>query len=422
MPSRHFPVLPNLDQLRHQAKDLLRAIRRGDPDALSDLREQHPKFADPASIRLADAQFVLARSYGLPSWPRLVTACQMTNAIWRGDIDTVRELVLRDPRLIQEDARGVKGNWGPPLSYAANLGKDAIIDMLREFGASDLEYAFGRACLQGRVETARRLHAMMGSPQPPDGALVGPAYTLSVSGTELLLELGARVVDDDGKRIAPVDIVLETDSRKPAAKHRILELYVQHGLTLPDTPTMAVHLGRIDLLEEHLHRNPDLLRRTFAHEEIYPPELGCHDEVLATHGTPLAGATLLHMCADYGEVEIARWLLDHGMDVDQRAAVDADGFGGHTALFGTVVSQANNLGGSADAPITRLLLDRGADPNARASLRKRLHPGYEIEGMFEYHDVTPLMWGEQFRLRQLVNPAALELIRERLQGRLRLGQ
>ena len=33
MASRHFPVHPNLDQLKHQAKDLLRAIRRGDPDS-----------------------------------------------------------------------------------------------------------------------------------------------------------------------------------------------------------------------------------------------------------------------------------------------------------------------------------------------------------------------------------------------------
>jgi hypothetical protein len=55
-------------------------------------------------------------------------------------------------------------------------------------------------------------------------------------------------------------------------------------------------------------------------------------------GTPLGGATLLHMCVDYGELEIATWLLDHGMDVNVRAAVDTDGFGGHTPLFSAVVS------------------------------------------------------------------------------------
>jgi hypothetical protein len=416
MASRHFPVRPNLDQLKHQAKDLLHALRRNDPDAVADFHEFHSKPVDPSSARLADAQFVLARSYGLPSWPRLVTACRMTHAIWRGDVEAVRALVLRDPRLLDEDARGVKGNWGPPMSYAANLGQDAIIEMLRGLGASDMQHAFGRACLQGQIETARRLHAMMGGPRPPDGELSGPAYTLNVAGTALLLELGARLYDENGNWLAPVHTVLETDSRNPSAKHRILELYVEHGFILPDTPARALHRGRIDLLEEHLRRDPDLLKRTFTHEEIYPPELGCHDEVLATHGTPLAGTTLLHMCADYAELEIAHWLLDRGVNVDEPAAVDADGFGSYTALLATVVSQPNfwmnHHGKAPDAPFTRLLLGHGANPNARASLGKRFHPGYGIHGMHEYRNVTSLSWGEQFHFKKLVNTAAMNLIAE----------
>src|SRR5215469_16529700 len=148
MANRHFPVRPNLEQLKHQAKDLLRAFRAGDPAAAADFQEHHTKPVEPETARLADAQFVLARSYGLPSWPRLVTACRMTDAIWRGDVDAVRQMVLRDPRLIDEEARGTpKSDWGPPLSYAANLGQDAIIEMLRGLGASDLEHGFGRACL-----------------------------------------------------------------------------------------------------------------------------------------------------------------------------------------------------------------------------------------------------------------------------------
>jgi hypothetical protein len=417
MASRHFPVRPNLDQLRHQAKDLLHAIRRSDPDAMVDFREHHPKSIDPTTVRLADAQFVLARSYGLPNWTRLVTACRMTDALWRGDVETVRAMVLRDPHLLDEDARGVKGNWGPPMSYAANLGKDAIVEMLRSLGASDMQHAFGRACLQGQIETARKLHAMMGAPRPADGELSGPAYTLNVAGSALVLELGERVYDEHGKRLVPVDTVLETDSRNPSAKHRILELYAEHGFKLPNTPTMALHRGRIDLVEEHLRRDPNLLQRTFTHEEIYPPELGCHDEVLATHGTPLSGGTLLHMCADYDEIEIARWLLDRGMNVDELAAIDSDGFGGHTPLFATVVSQPNfwmnHREQVPDAPFTRLLLDHGANPNARASLRKQLHPGYGIEGMHEYRNVTPISWGEQFHFRKLVNTAAMRLIAER---------
>jgi hypothetical protein len=261
------------------------------------------------------------------------------------------------------------------------------------------------------------IYAMMGSPPVPEGALAGPAYTLSASGTALMLEFGARVHDAAGKWLAPVDVVLETDSRNPSAKHQILEMYVRHGLVLPDTPTMALHRGRIDLLEEHLRRDPGLLGRTFSHEEIYPPELGCHDEVLATHGTPLAGATLLHMCVDYDELEVARWLLGQGMDSNARAAVNADGFGGHTALFATVVSQPNfwmNHNGLPQvAPFAQMLLDRGADPNVRASLRKQLHPGYGEDTMHEYRDVTPLSWGRRFHRKVFVSEPAMRLIAER---------
>src|ERR1700682_6205722 len=109
---RHFPVRPNLEQLRHQAKDLLRAIRHGDPAAIAVLRRHHPKPIEAAAARLCDAQLALARSYGLPSWPRLVTACRMTDAIWRADAETVRNLVLKDPRLLHEAARGLPdSNW-----------------------------------------------------------------------------------------------------------------------------------------------------------------------------------------------------------------------------------------------------------------------------------------------------------------------
>jgi hypothetical protein len=417
MPSRHFPVRPNLDYLRNQAKDLLHAYRAGDSAAIADFVEFSVRAIEPAAAKLADAQFVLARSYELPSWPRLATACRMTDALWRGDVEAVRSMVLRDPKLLTEDARGVIGNWGPPMSYAANIGQDAIIEMLRGLGATDVERAFNRACLQGQVTTARKLHAMMGSPRPADGCLVDPAYTLNADGTKLLLELGARVYDDNGRPLAPVGMVLETDSRSPASRHRILDLYEKYGFGLPDTPIMDVYRGRIDLLEGHLRRDPGLLTRTFKHGEVYPPELGCGDAVNATHGTPLAGATLLHLSIDYDEMEVARWLLDQGMNPDQAATVDAEGFGGHTPLFSAVVSQPNSWmnhnGRTSEAAFTRLLLDHGANPNARASLRKQLHPGYEIEGMHVYCDVTPLGWGQQFVLRKLVDAAAMRLIEER---------
>jgi len=417
MPERRLPVKPDLDQLKNQAKDLLRAIRAGDQSAIAEFEQYHPKKIDPANAKLADAQLVLARSYEASSWTRLVQSCQLIDAIWRDDVEAVRNLVVSNPHLLHENAGIRNNNWGPPLSYAANLGRDRIITMLHELGATDLITALGRATLQSKIDTARMLHAMLGAPTPPAGSLGGPAYTLSAAGTALMFELGARVYDENGKPIAPADVVLETDSRKPSEKHAILEMYAAHGLTLPDTPTMALHRGRIDLLEEHLRRDPNLLRRRFTHEEIYPPEIGCHEDPHSTQGTPLAGTTLLHMCVDYDELEIAKWLIAHGMDVNEKASVDADGFGGHTALFATVVSQPNfwmNYQARPQvAPFTQLLLDHGADPNVRASLRKQLHPGYGPEPIREYRDVTPLSWGERFERKVFVSEPAMRLIAER---------
>ena len=341
MPARRLPVYPYLDQLRRQAKDLLRALHAGDAGALADLKQFHTKQIDPAKARLADAQLVLARSYDASGWTRLVLACKLIDAIWRDDLETVRSIIEKNPKLLHENAGIRNNNWGPPMSYAANVGRDAIICMLYEHGARDLEHAIGRATLQGKIETANMLYEMLGAPPIPKGALGGPAYTLSSTGTAFLFEHGATVLDENGATTAPVDVVICSDSRKPAEKHRILEMYVQHGAQPPDTPVMALHRGRIDLLEEHLRRDPRLFERTFSHHEIFPAEFGC-SEYVDTQGTPLHGTTLLHMCVDWDEFEIAEWLVEKGVDVNAKSAVDPNGFGGYTALFGAVVCYANS--------------------------------------------------------------------------------
>jgi hypothetical protein len=383
---------------------------------VAELREFHPDPVEPAAANLGDARLVLARSYQASDWARLLRAADLARAIWEDDLEGVERLVREHPRMLDEDVliRG-DSNWGPPMTYAANLGRDRLIRFLHGLGATDLRTAAGRAALQGKVGTARMLPEMAGRPPVPDDALGGPAYTLSAEGTAFLLSLGARARDEAGRRLAPVDVVLQTDGRDPAAKHAILELYAAHGVELPDTPTMALHRGRIDLLEAHLRRDPGLLRRTFSHREIYPSEMGCGAPIDATVGTPLGGTTLLHMCVEFDELEIARWLLARGMNANARAAVGANGFGGYTALFSTVVSQPNfwmNYGdrGPFLAPFTELLLEHGADPNLRASLWKQLHPGHGDSSRHEYRHVTALSWGRRFHAPIFVSHPAMRLI------------
>lgn len=419
MPARRLPVRPDLEQLQRQAKELLRAIHAGDPSAVAELRERHPESVDPAAAKLADAQITLARSYGASSWSRLVHAVRLADAIWRDDAETVRALVAGNPALIHEHVLiRQDSNWGPPMTYAANLGRNALIRMLREMGAADLESAAGRAALQGHPDTVRMIYEMAGRPSLKKSSLAGPAYTLNVEGTAILLTLGARIVREDGVDRNTMEHLLGTDSRHPVAKHRILEMYVEHGLELPDTPVMALHRGRLDLLETYVARDPDLLTRTFDIVDVYPMAPACWREPYTAQGTPVHGTTLLHLAAYFDEFDIAQWLLERGMNPDARAMADADGFGGYTALYSTVVSQHNfwvNYGGGRpdDASFTRLLLDRGADPNIRASLKARLEEGHGGGSLREYRDVTALGWGERYDAKIFVSRESLRLIEAR---------
>ncbi len=78
MPTKRLPDSANLDQLKRQAKELLRAFRAGHMAAFQRVREFHPKFAGIADTEMAaqtfslsDAHLSLAREYGYASWPRL---------------------------------------------------------------------------------------------------------------------------------------------------------------------------------------------------------------------------------------------------------------------------------------------------------------------------------------------------------------
>ena len=246
MSHRHLPVRPRLDQLQQQATDFLRAIASGDAVAIEELREHHPQPVQPGSATLDDAQLVLARSYGVGNWPRLVVACHLIDAIWRDDVDTIRTMVAERPALLHGMACGTQScNWGPPMLYAANLGRERIIDALLELGAVDLESALMRATLQGQIGTARKLHDTAGRPLMLKDAAMGPAEALSAAGMALVLELGGAISDDEGDWRGPVALTLETYSRNREDKHKILELMTDNGIQLPDTAPMAVHRGRM---------------------------------------------------------------------------------------------------------------------------------------------------------------------------------
>jgi hypothetical protein len=415
--SRGLPDQPDLEVPKREARELLADWRDGDAAALERVRHRHPAFAETddsaiaaGAFDLADAELVVAREYGFAHWTELeqrietnVLAHDLIAAIGAGDRDAAVRIVGAEPRLLHLPLWS--GNWGPPMSHAANLGRLEIIEAMAALGARDVQHAFDRALLQGRIESARWLHAHGATLAP--GIVMGSCETLNAEGFEFLAELGAPLTNDRGDRLAPLALVLATYSRNPAGKHAILDSLGRHGYDLPDTPMMAFHRGSVAELEAHLRRDPTLFARRFSLREIYPPELGCADDELhaGMHWTPIGGTTLLHLAIDFMEREIFDWLLEHGADVDARAAVDAEGFGGHTPLFHTVV-----CGQWGDETYVRALLERGAHRDMRASLRKFLdwceEPRWHVA-----RDVTAAEWGRGFPEKGWVNDAALRVLR-----------
>ena len=63
------------------------------------------------------------------------------------------------------------------------------------------------------------------------------------------------------------------------------------------------------------------------------------------------------------------------------------------------------------------MLDRGANPNIRGSLRQRLEEGHGGGPLREYRDVTPLSWGERFDAKVFVSKESMRVIEERGGGR-----
>ncbi len=123
------------------------------------------------------------------------------------------------------------------------------------------------------------------------------------------------------------------------------------------------------------------------------PSLAGHRTSMASAFTPLEGASLLHVAAEYGNAKAAKVLLETGTEVDARAAVDGSGMNGHTPLFHTVNSPGNH-----SEPVMRLLLDAGARTDI-------LLPGIVWGSGFEWEttcfDVTPVSYAQLGLLPQV---------------------
>jgi|CXWL01.1.fsa_nt_gi hypothetical protein len=179
----------------------------------------------------------------------------------------------------------------------------------------------------------------------------------------------------DGK--TPVDRLLEMYTRSDAFSE-CLRLLLERGAELADPLLAPVLLDDAPALAAALDADPELLD---------------HRADLTSAFTPLLGAPLLHVAAEYGHLATARVLVDRGADLEARAALDDEGLGGHTALFHTVNSHANR-----SAAVMELLLAAGARTDV---LIGGLTWGRGFEWETTFFDLTPLSYAQLGSLPQM---------------------
>jgi ankyrin repeat protein len=303
-PTRAMRDNPDIDQLKRQARELLEAYRAQSPDTIIEVAAHH-RTATPETFALHDAQFVLARSYGFESWPKLkaavegVTTTRLHEAVQKGDLGAVRALLGRRPE---------------------------IVDLLRE-GPSGFEI--------------RAIHIAV--------------MARDVEMTRLLLEAGADTRDGiwpNRDATSPRTIAEERGYDEIVALMTAQE--EKRGAR-----SVNAHGDGVRRLRDAMMTGGE--EAVIAVFESEPGLAGM---------CPPDGVTMLHRAAQYGLLRVAKWLLDHGADVNKQSQPDFWRWKGRTPLEFAVWECAADSGRSASEAMAALLIERGAEltPLAAAAL------------------------------------------------------
>ena len=100
-----------------------------------------------------------------------------------------------------------------------------------------------------------------------------------------------------------------------------VKAFLDYGLIFEDKVLLSVLLDDSHTLEEQLRVSPGLVDKRFT---------------LRCAFTPLYEVTLLHICAEFNHSACARVLINYGADINAKAGIDENGFGGQTPIFHTV--------------------------------------------------------------------------------------
>jgi ankyrin repeat protein len=388
----------NVEQLRKQAKELVRAARAGDDAALGRLGGREPI--------LARAQLVLAREHGYPSWSALLAAAEAdADAFVLAATDRRRERaeamlqarpeIERDPwaRLVLgHEWRGDANAPGGPRGWSPLLYASHSVFRPRRLV---------RELLDRGADPNRRFPTEWGE----TSALYGAAGVLhDAELTRLLLEAGAD--PDDGESVYHS---VEGETTEP------LRLLLEHGAAVRGTNALphALDFDRVEPLRTLLEHGADPNEGPWIARAVRRRRRPEFVRLLARHGADLDAPEGIRTGYQHAVVrgynEVARTLADLGasteldptdalvagfargertaadlpgeLDADQQdvvisaamhgrieEVVDAFGPGYRGSADGSPVGTLlHHAGWYGNSEATRLLLARGADPLATTS-------------------------------------------------------
>ena len=358
---RQLPNRPNLRHLKDQAKDLLR---------------------DGEAVSLSDAQRQIARTYGFPSWPKLKAhvdslsqseeISQLKQAIDGNDFERVKQLMASNPAL-HRAPMGYNNNgpltwiaecrvpWEPPSAKRLAMAQ-WLIDHgsdVHQGGDGPLMRAALRSDRIPMMELLVRNGADVNAEWNGEFPIIfAPCESVAPGALKWLLEHGADPNCARPGRKYPdtaLDYLIGTYSRSNELAECIDLLLEAGGAGRRNIPAvMEILRGRIDGLRQLLDEDPALVSRRFSELDFGGT---------AYRRLSLEGGTLLHVAAEFGNIEAAQLLLERGADVNARAGVVQADLSGQSPIF-HAATQFQDFG----LGMVRFLVHGGADLSIRARL------------------------------------------------------
>ena len=381
----------NLEQLRKQAKELVKAARSGDADAVARLGGREPI--------LANSQLVLAREAGYSSWPALVASVEASPeefvlAATSGRRRRAERLLAARPEIERDPwarlvlGRGSDGDpsvpggprdWAPLLYVchsvfaSAELARDLLARgadpnafFTNEYGRMPALY--GAAGVVHDPELTRVL--LEAGADPNEHASVAHAIRRG-RGPEfvrLLHEFGADL-DRPGGETWRGDVPLRTPYAHAVVRGRddVAETLAELGASteLPPQDAAVAAIARGERPEKPL---PETLDPDAQEVLIMSALLGKLDAVVDAVGVDFSGVvggspsgTLLHHAAWFGNAEVVRRLLARGAD----ARAETQDLYATPLAWAVLASQHYDASERDYVAVAEVLVDAGAELEPR---------------------------------------------------------